>query len=233
MNCLDVCRLLATDPEHLNQKIEQHLQSCTQCTAYALQQKEFNQGLQQVMKIDVPSGLKARILLRQSIEKQNKKRFSNRGFFAIAASLLVTMGIGLTVVLFQAAPLLESVVLAHIKNEVKHLSEVKEINHRSLNNMLSGIQLSVVNKPVKMTYAGTCNIRKQSGAHFIVQGEHGRVTILIMPGEFVSNIKRLSDPRFNGYIYPTSYGSMAVVGESKENLDRVYKEFKMLVKIKS
>jgi len=51
-----------------------------------------------------------------------------------------------------------------------------------------------------------------------------------MPGEFVTKIKKVSDQRFKGFIYPASYGSIAVMGEGDEHLEEVYKEFQILLK---
>ncbi|VAW73468.1 hypothetical protein MNBD_GAMMA12-3377 [hydrothermal vent metagenome] len=233
MNCLDVCRQLASDPDHLDQKIQTHLQSCAQCTFYALEQKKFNQKLQLAANIDVPKALAERIMLRQSIEQQNQGKISKRSIVAVAAMLLVTVGLSASLLFTQSVSILESVVTTHIKNEKHHLSEFKSISQSQLNLMLSPLKLLVTTNPQKMTYAGTCHIRKHNGAHFVVRGMQGKVTILVMPGEFITTVKKINDRKYKGLIYPTSYGSMAVVGEVDENVEKIYQEFNRLVKIKS
>ncbi len=233
MNCLDARRQLASDPEHLDQQIQSHLQSCAQCTFYAVEQMKFNQKLQQAATIEVPKTLAERIMLRQSIEQQDQRKLSHRSMAAVAAILLVTIGLSVSLFFTQSMPLLESAVTRHIINEEYHLSEIKSISQLRLNAMLSPLHLSVTHKPQKMTYAGTCRIRKQKGAHFVVHGEQGRVTILVMPGEFISQVKRVNDRKYKGLIYPTNYGSMAVVGEADENVEKIYHEFMRLVRLRS
>jgi hypothetical protein len=54
-------------------------------------------------------------------------------------------------------------------------------------------------------------------AHFVVQGEQGPVTVLLLPNEKVNGPERVDEDGFVGTIVPLQIGgSIAVVGEPGE-----------------
>ena len=229
MNCLDVRRQISIDPEHLDDITRVHLGECQACLNYAQEQQGFNEKLRNSLDIEVPNGLQARILLRQSTNQRNLYKYMVKRISSIAASIFLFVAVGLSVYVLSPASL-ETTVLAHVNDELHHLKEFKKVDQNKLNNMLGTLDLVASKAPAQMTYAGTCNIRKHKGAHFVVKGKQGKVTVLLMPGEQVSKAKVVSDKRFNGMIYPTQYGSMAVIGEQGENLEQVRNEFQSVMK---
>lgn len=71
-----------------------------------------------------------------------------------------------------------------------------------------------------MNYASGYTIRnKDKGAHIVLQGETGSVTVLFMPNEAVATRTLVQDERFNGVIVPADQGSYAIIGERDEPLD--------------
>ncbi|MFW2439606.1 MAG: DUF3379 family protein [Arenicellales bacterium] len=81
----------------------------------------------------------------------------------------------------------------------------------------------------KLNYANNCQIRKNTGAHLIVNGENGPVTVLVMPGEHIDEDINITPRRFDVAIYSTVYGSLAVVGEKGEQIPPIAE--KMLLNI--
>ncbi len=83
-----------------------------------------------------------------------------------------------------------------------------------------------------VNYAGNCDIRnKQKGAHIVLQGKKGPVTVLIMPAEEVTARRRISDQRFHGVIIPAPRGSYAIVGEHDEALEPYVKQLGRIIKM--
>ena len=54
-----------------------------------------------------------------------------------------------------------------------------------------------------------------------MQGEHGPVTILLMPEERVSAPQTITGENVNGVILPVGDGSIAIFGEREESLGRI------------
>lgn len=78
-------------------------------------------------------------------------------------------------------------------------------------------------------YAGTCHIRKHDGVHLVMQGEIGPVTVLFMPGEEITRSSDITNGRFRGVIVPTPNGSMAILGEEGEPIQRIEEQLKSSV----
>jgi hypothetical protein len=72
-----------------------------------------------------------------------------------------------------------------------------------------------------ITYAQSCEIGGREVPHLVIQGERGPVTILLMPEEMVDSPQSLMGDNVNGVILPVGDGSIAIIGESDERLERI------------
>ncbi len=221
MNCIDVRRQLLTDPSSKATALREHVQSCTACREFVEGLADFEQALDSSLSVPVPEGLSSRILLRQRLAVQQSRRRAQ--WLAMAASLLLVLGVVLVQLDF-AQPELDTIVLSHINDELHHLSDRHNVDMERLNKLLQphGAQVAGLNRPVH--YAGACPMRRHDGAHLVVGGSNGPVTILIMPGEYVEKRSSLKDERFQGVIIPTENGSMAIVGEDPQQVEEVEQE---------
>jgi hypothetical protein len=55
----------------------------------------------------------------------------------------------------------------------------------------------------------------------VIQGEHGPITILLMPDEKIAESQTLQGVSVRGVILPVGNGSIAIIGAREEQLDRV------------
>lgn len=74
-----------------------------------------------------------------------------------------------------------------------------------------------------VTYVKLCPFRGRMVAHFVVQGERGPVTVLLLPHENVVTTMPVREEGFVGTLVPLEIGgSIAVVGETdEESLDAI------------
>ncbi len=72
-----------------------------------------------------------------------------------------------------------------------------------------------------ITYAQDCVIRGHHVPHLVMQGEHGPVTILLMPEIRVSAPQTITGENVNGVILPVGDGSIAIIAEREESLGRI------------
>ena len=72
-----------------------------------------------------------------------------------------------------------------------------------------------------ITYAQTCVINGKKVPHLVIQGKNGPVTVLLMPDEMVDGAVEIEGESINGVILPVGNGSIAIVGEDGERLDKI------------
>ncbi|MFV1997119.1 MAG: DUF3379 family protein [Acidiferrobacterales bacterium] len=218
MNCIELRRRLLESPGDHREDIQTHLELCESCREFASRSQAIEKELAVALSLEVPEHLTSRILLRQStsIEKLNRNR--RRWWGAIAASVVLIFGFAGMLVVNNYPTSLNATVLAHVNSELRHLNDRTNVQLAQVNKILLPFGSQVLKPIGRVRYAGTCRIRNYDGAHLVVTSELGVVTLLWMPGEYVSSSRNLSDDRFTGIIVPTKTGSVAIVGENLESV---------------
>jgi hypothetical protein len=227
MNCLEYRRRRSAEPASREARLLTHEQGCPACSAFAQRHREFEAPLESALQIEVPQGLASRILLAQSLAQRSRWRAWQRPVYALAASVLLVLGI--TARLWLAGPSLEQAVLAHVHDELQHLAEQRTVPVADINRVMADFDRRVHAGLGTVHYAGRCAIRRHPGAHLVVAGDKGPVTILFMPGEKVAGRVMLEDARFDGVLIPAGEASFAIVGERGEHLEAVERRFRAAV----
>lgn len=219
MNCLDVHRILSTDSSHNKLELEAHLATCSSCAKFAVEIQQFEAVLNETLHVDVPDGLADRIILSKSMEAKQDKRQRRKSYFAIAASLFLTVNLVGGLLYINTPYALDQVALRHVADEAHHLYENNNIQLAQVNNILRTLNVRLDKNIGKATYAGLCPIRKYRGGHIVMQGKKAPVTLLLMPGEYVSRQERMNNAEFNGVILPIENGSVAIISKDKMDLE--------------
>lgn len=219
MNCLEFRRLYLSDPYHCSEEMEAHRLACDHCHRFARQQSEQEIQLKRAVKVAVPEGLASRIIVSKALHGRANKATVKRRPFKLLASLLAASFTLLAVlwrILFIPT---EQLVLTHVTDEIHHLQDNFALTTHAVNQKIrsSGLYASQSLGPVR--YAGSCQIRDHVGAHIIIPGKRGPVTVLLMPKESIQHPLTVKDHRFSGRIVPFTGGSMAVIGERGEPID--------------
>ncbi len=226
MNCLDVCRELSADSDTTNASVKRHLLTCATCSSFAKQQTKLTDGLQQAINIDVPQSLVSRIILQQSINEKKQIGSRRNRVYAVAASVLLSIGIFSGVLWLNSPASLQQVVLNHVINEQQHLLDDNNVQLAKLNTLLQDFNLRIDSSLGKINYAGSCTIRGSKGVHIVLQAKTGPVTILLMPNEKITNRQQVGDAQFTGSVVPINNGSFAIIGGKQEVLSNLEQRFK-------
>ncbi len=231
MNCLEFRRAILIDPKDFAAALESHAKTCAVCASFRNDQLAFEKELNNTMSVDIPDGLTSRILLAQSTGKvQTQKR--HRKLYAIAASFILVIGIMIGAQINPVAQPIEQLVLSHVNTEKKHLQDRLNVKQAKLNTIFSKLNMNVSSSLGTVNYAGNCDIRnKDKGAHIVLQGKNGPVTVLIMPAENITSRRTIADQRFHGVIIPAHRGSIAVVGEHDEVLEPYVQQLGRVIKM--
>ncbi len=226
MNCLDVCRELSADPYTTNVSIKNHLLTCDACSCYVKQHVKLTEDLQQVINIEMPQGLVSRIILQQSINEKKQIGSRRNRVYAVAASVLLSIGIFSGVLWLNSPVSLQQEVLNHVINEQQHLLDDNNVQLTKLNSLLNDFNLRIDSSLGKINYAGSCTIRGSKGLHIVLQAKTGPVTILLMPNEKINNRQQVGNAQFTGSVVPINNGSFAIIGGKQEVLLNLEQRFK-------
>lgn len=226
MNCLECRRELLIDPRNDTVDLIAHVNICPACSKEREKLLALEDALESSMKVNVPEGLANRVLeISRDEHYTNKSGSSPFGghVWQMAAGLFLAIGLVVYLGLNQYYPIrnahaLEVAVLNHIADERHQLHGSNEINQDTYGNIMTAISTQTTGDIGKVNFASKCQIRKNAGAHLITSGNKGPVTVLVMPGEHIDRNVKISSSRFDGTIYSTVYGSLAVVGEKGEQI---------------
>lgn len=185
----------------------------------------------EALEVEVPAGLADRILLRRGIDAGRRRRRMWQGGLSLAAG--VVLASWLVLVLWPQPQSLEASVLAHVHREIEKLEASRTVSLDDLRRVTSRTGADLVGELGEVRFADLCPMRKGTGAHLVLAGQRGPVTVFLMPGEAVRERIALADERFVGRIVPTSNGSMAIVAESGEPLGSVERRLRSALRFRS
>ena len=229
MNCLEFRRSIMIEPGTQDTDVLAHVGGCKACSAFMHEQHAFEKDLRNAAMTPVPEQLASRILLHQRTNV-NRQMARQRRWYAVAASIVLGVAVIIGVEQQITPVSVEQLVIAHINDEPQHLKDQLNVEQAEFDKVLADIGLKVSSSVGRVNYAGGCNIRnKEKGAHLVLQGNKGPVTVLFMPGETVATRTPIHDERFRGVIFPARYGSVAVVGEKGELIEAVEQKINLAV----
>ena len=151
------------------------------------------------------------------------RRVSLPGWLAIAATVVIAAFLGVrmigTDIRYES---LADEVLAHIDHEPYALRVTDvAVSDERLNAVVASDVAAMDHGAGLITYAQTCVINGHEVPHLVIQGERGPVTILLMPEETIDAPQQLLGQNINGVIIPVGNGSIAILGERDERLERI------------
>jgi len=226
MNCKDYKEALTADPGFEDES--GHVDSCAPCQAFRTEMLAFDVKIAAAMSIDVPeltmpelpdidTDKVVTLVARRSLPKPV--------WFALAATVLLAVFVGIrTPDMDPTFGTLEEQVIAHLDYEPGALRVTsKPVSDSRLAKVVPG-DVAVMNHDVGLiTYAQSCIINGKTIPHLVIQGVHGPVTILLMPDEMIEEAKSLDGVSIQGVILPVGNGSIAIIGDREEQLDRIKK----------
>ncbi|MBI3575545.1 MAG: DUF3379 family protein, partial [Gammaproteobacteria bacterium] len=204
MNCLEFRRLCLTELDSNEAEFLRHARGCRPCAGFWHRQKRHEDSLRQAFAIAPPAGLEARILLRQSFARAARARL------AVAASIVMLTVAALAWV-WTMPHTLEAEVLAHIRAEPEHLAAIGPESPAKVASVLHALGAKLRGDPGEVHHAGICDIRRRPGVHLVLAGRLGPVTVLLLPGETVSERTHFQRDKLQGLLIPVGNGAAAIV----------------------
>lgn len=226
MNCEGYREAIAADPSF--DGAAGHLSECSACQAYRKEMLALNQTISRALALEVPQ---LDVPELPAIETDNivalpTRKWASPTWMAIAATVVLAAFVGFRMVGSGVEyATLGDELLAHIDHEPASLAVTSvAVSDARLTSVVPADIARLDHSSGLITYAQSCVIRGHSVPHLVIQGEHGPVTILLMPEEMVSAPQTITGESVHGVILPVGNGSIAILGEREESLDRIEKE---------
>jgi hypothetical protein len=223
MNCEEYREAMAADPSFDGGT--GHLTECAACQAYRSEILALEQTISRALALDVPELHMPEL---PEIETDNvvtlaSRRFSPPAWFAMAATVVVAALLGVrligTGIEYES---LADEILAHVDHEAYALRVTDvAVSDERFADVVPADVARMDRSAGLVTYAQSCVINGHQVPHLVIQGERGPVTILLMPEEMIDEAQQLSGDNVNGVILPVGNGSIAILGESDERLERI------------
>lgn len=226
MNCDEYKQAITADPAFDGDG--DHLAGCNDCQAYRDAMRSLNVDIAKAMQLDVPPLSMPDLA---DIEADNvvaltpRKALGKPAWLALAASVMLAAVISFN--LFGTRVDYESLadeVVAHLDHEPFALRpSTTAVSDERLAAMVPAEVARMDHSAGLITYAQSCVINGKTVPHLVIQGQHGPVTILLMPEEAVAEAVPLEGENIHGAILPVGQGSIAIIGAREEPLEPIEK----------
>lgn len=224
-NCEDYRQMIAADPAFDGGA--GHLSGCRECQAFRADMQSLNEKISRALEINAPE-LQTPSL--PAIEQDHvvalpvRRTLPRPAWYALAASVMLAVVVGarfLVIGIDPAAALAEE-VLAHVDHEPAALKVTNvAVPDGRLEQVVPASIARLNHSAGLITYAQSCIINGHTVPHLVMQGEHGPITVLLMPEEPLAKAVVLDGENIHGVILPIGDGSIAIIGARAEKLERV------------
>jgi len=151
-----------------------------------------------------------------------------RKYSAIAATVIIAIGIAAIMLQSPADSPMEDMVFSHIYSELPFLEDETPVSLDDVNTLMvtwvgSDFTTSEDMQNLKINFMKDCWVDFANGVqgfHLIMKGDAGPVTVMVIPNSPLEADVAISDERFVGLIHPTSGGNLVVVGEKEEPIEQ-------------
>jgi len=224
LNCDDYKTAVSADPGFNDET--GHADSCASCEQYKNEIVAMNEKLALAMALEVPPLTMPELPVIDSQKVSSlvaRRKLSKVTWFALAATVVMGVFIGLRVNEMAAtAGTLGEQVLAHVDHEPQSLKVTDTPVAASRLARTVPVEVATMNHDAGLiTYAQSCEINGKMVPHLVIQGERGPITILLMPDEKLVESQSLDGVNVRGVLLPVGDGSIAIIGDREEQLDRV------------
>jgi len=227
MRCEDFRQQLIREPDEMSDAMASHMESCEPCRAIATQCLAMDDVLREAMAVEVPANLGQTVMMQKILQR---KRRSSMPLLALAATVM--LGIGLSAGLFLGGgnDELPGHLVAHIEHELLLLepsADVVSIDRVSY--VLSQVNMELRADVGRVRHAGLCVFEGQKVPHLVVHTQNGPVTVMILPERTVKRVQSFDNGEFSGVIVPNGRGAIAIIGGESQDLEPVRQRFEQAV----
>lgn len=240
MDDLEFRRRIYADPKHQDSDITQAMLQDPSKRQFIDEMQQFEDEIEQALKVDVPEDLASKILFKQALAVQKETQITqlkrkNRAYIAVAASVAFAVGISWNVFNHSpvgAQPAFVDLMLEHVHHDMQ-LYENMDLNVglKEVNAKLASFGGELVGKFGHIYSANFCQMGDIKALHLITDGTHGKVSVFIMPRVVeVDDIPPFSDEHYTGKGSRFNTADFVYVGNKGENVTQIKQQLEAKLK---
>jgi hypothetical protein len=228
MNCEQYREALAAQPDESSAGAVAHVAQCAECAAFRHDMLSLEELIVRALQIDVPE-LRLPELApvdgSSAVASLPFRRMTTPVWLGLAASVAIAAVLGIRLLTHDPVQLsLPAAILAHLDHEPDALRVTNTAVSAQRLDQVIGVRADMDSSPGLVTYASSCVINGHTVPHLVIQGERGPVTILLLAEEMIDAPVPIEGEGVRGVILPVGNGSIAVIGERDEPLDRIQEQ---------
>jgi hypothetical protein len=208
---------MMADPHDPDAALREHRESCRDCALFTEGLLRFESRLDRALRVDLPARTDT---LAQVVPLRAKSRLrarrglrGSKGWFAMAASVLLAVVVAGALWLSAPGPSLAADVVTHMGGEPEAWRRTDEpVPSVELQDVLRDSHLRLAAAAGIVSYAQSCRFRGHRVPHLVIQTDSGPVTVMVLVHEHVRNTVRFDEQGYRGVIVPVAgHGSLAVL----------------------
>jgi hypothetical protein len=223
IDCSEYRRRITAEPA-LAQALREHVASCAECAAFTQRLLAFEQRLAAALKLDLPapSASGSNVI---AFKPRRSRGGASKPWFAMAASVVVAVGVAALLWLGTAESSLASDVVEHMAHEPDAWARTdSRVASANLAAVLHDAHVRLLPNMNRVSYAHSCLFRRHHVPHLVVQSDSGPVTVMVLAHEDIAKPRHFDEQGYRGMIVPMpGHGSVAVItrGTSMPDTERV------------
>lgn len=217
MNCDDVRLIYLADPREADAASATHLAQCPACQAFVREIQPLDDLMKQAIEVPVPVDLRSRLQQIAQEPAVEKNPSWGLGGLAMAASMVLAIGLVVMNLDTKPTPSLDRLVYDHVGHENFSLV-AHDISPDHIESEMHkfGMKMKV---PGSVTFVERCPIGDTYGLHLVYENAAHNVTFIYLPDIEVEQPQGFSYGDLHGVIRPAPKGSLAIVGDKNLDLD--------------
>ncbi|MFP2769521.1 DUF3379 family protein [Oceanisphaera sp. KMM 10153] len=190
--------------------------------------KDFNHKLTRALHEPVPNTLPGKLMLSPLLRQADKPEGFGWRHLAVAASVTFVLGFSTRFLPLSAEslpPAVGQVAIEHVRLEMPFTQNVdEEVSLTTINAKLApyGARIQDMADVGKVYFANHCMFAGGPAAHLVIQGEHDRVHVFIVPADrALQLVNSFSDSHYHGEVIPMALNRLVVVSELEEDVGKM------------
>jgi hypothetical protein len=216
--------LIGAAPGEVGTTLAEHLAQCPECSLFQQQMQQMDHDLTRLFAAPLAPRATVRVLPLPIAPRAKPGAVSQRGagLMALAASLVLSVGVGILFWTLRPQASLAAGVVGHVVNESSSWAEVAPVSAAETGEVLRGAGVTLDPADATVTYARLCLFNGHWVPHLIVRTATGPVTVILLRQERVAAPQSFRQNGYSGVLVPTpAGGTLAVIAQGDPNMDDV------------
>lgn len=203
MNCEQFQTMVGAEPKTNDPDAIAHAAECSACATYRAEMQRMDRLIHRALSVPAQRTSAA------------GARASQRPRWALAASVLLSVGLALSVWLLGTRESLAEQAIEHVEHEAFAMTRTQErVAAQELRTELAKHGLKLKREDAPISYAMTCPFRGRAIGHLVVQTQAGPATVLVLPNERSPRAaQQLQQDGYDGVVVPAPRGVLVVLGQ--------------------